>query len=85
MHFEHQARGEVSPSQIDGNSRPGAISAIAYFSGDTSTGEAIACFVFMLGLTLRESGPANARTKATIALGLGAFAVLASFVVLLIG
>jgi hypothetical protein len=116
---------------------------IAYFSGDTSTGEVIACFVFialwliaiallvtrfvpswragpperatrvalilgvlalitcivfwtglpiplgagaiMLGLTLRESEPANARTKATIALGLGGFAVLATFVTLLIG
>lgn len=117
--------------------------AIAYFSGDTSTGEIvgffvlaglwliaiallvtrfvpswragsperatrtalilgvlalIACVAFwtglpfplgagaiMLGLTLRESAPANARTKATIALGLGGFAVLASFVLLLIG
>jgi hypothetical protein len=116
---------------------------IAYFSGDTKTGEAIACFVFiglwliaiallvtrfvpswrartperatrialilgvlalittivfwtglpfplgagaiMLGLTLRESAPANARGKATVALGLGSLAVLASFVLLLIG
>jgi hypothetical protein len=39
----------------------------------------------MLGLTLRESAPANARGKATVALGLGGLAVLASFVVLLIG
>jgi peptidoglycan/LPS O-acetylase OafA/YrhL len=117
--------------------------AIAYFSGDTSTGEIVAFFVLtglwliaiallvtrfvpswragaperatrtalilgvlalvacvvfwtglpfplgagaiMLGLTLRESAPAKARTKATIALGLGVVAVLASFVVLLIG
>ncbi len=116
---------------------------IAYFSGDTRTGEVIAffvltglwliaiallvtrfvpswragapaqatrialilgvlalitCIVFwtglpfplgagaiMLGLTLRESAPANARGKATVALGLGGFAVLATFVVLLIG
>ncbi len=116
---------------------------IAYFSGDTSTGDTIACFAFiglwliaiallvtrfvpnwragaperaarvalilgvlalitcivfrtglpiplgagaiMLGLTLRESAPANTRGKATVALGLGACAVLATFVVLLIG
>jgi hypothetical protein len=58
----------------------------------------IACIVFwtglpfplgvgamLLGLWARESGPAAVRGKATAALGLGGFAVLASFVVLLIG
>jgi hypothetical protein len=58
----------------------------------------IACVVFwtglpfplglgaiLLGLWARESGPANARGKATAALALGGFAVLASFVVLLVG
>jgi hypothetical protein len=39
----------------------------------------------LLGLWARETGPANVRGKATAALGLGAFAVLASFVVLLVG
>ena len=39
----------------------------------------------LLGLWARESGPANARGKATAALALGGFAVLASFVVLLVG
>lgn len=39
----------------------------------------------LLGLWARESGGSAVRGKATAALGLGAFAVLASFVVLLIG
>ena len=39
----------------------------------------------LLGLWARDTGGANVRGKATAALGLGGFAVLASFVVLLIG
>jgi len=39
----------------------------------------------LLGLWAREAGPANARGKATAAPALGGFAVLASFVVLLVG
>jgi hypothetical protein len=39
----------------------------------------------LLGLWARESGAASARGKATAALGLGGFAVLAAFVVLLVG
>ena len=39
----------------------------------------------LLGLWARETGPANVRGKATAALGLGAFAIVASFVVLLVG
>jgi hypothetical protein len=39
----------------------------------------------LLGLWARETGGAAVRGKATAALGLGGFAVLASFVVLLVG
>jgi hypothetical protein len=46
---------------------------------------ALGAGAIMLGLWAREAAPADARGKATVALGLGGFAVLASFVVLLVG